>query len=315
VQRTVDTGGARPLLDIASYARRGPGERIRLSQAEIDLIRRTVNRTPEVMVKVLIRGGQSVSSVRRHVSYLSRKGELEIETDEGESIAGKEAEKALLDDWDLDLETHRSSSTLGPRKRQNPPKLVHKVLFSMPPGTSSKRVLEAVRNFAREEFGLRHRYATVLHTDEPHPHVHMVVKAVSEQGVRLNIRKDTLRTWRREFARHLRNQGVAANATERAVRGETRAPVRDGMYRAALRGDSSRVRQSTSSHAGRVSLQRTREEIVQGWMAVRDAAAQQGHESLTALVREFVRGIPKEHLAKARLSDRNSDRWKEPRVR
>ena len=28
----------------------------------------------------------------------------------------------------------------------------------------------------------------VLHTDEPHPHVHMVVKAVSEQGVRMNIR-------------------------------------------------------------------------------------------------------------------------------
>jgi hypothetical protein len=31
----------------------------------------------------------------------------------------------------------------------------------------------------------------VLHTDEPHPHVHMVVKAVSEHGVRLNIRRAT----------------------------------------------------------------------------------------------------------------------------
>src|SRR5579862_4815052 len=91
VHRTVSTGGARPLLDIASYARRGPGERINLSQAEIDLIRRTVTRTPEVMVKVLTRGGQSVGSVQRHLSYLSRKRELEIETDEGERIAGKEA--------------------------------------------------------------------------------------------------------------------------------------------------------------------------------------------------------------------------------
>ena len=35
----------------------------------------------------------------------------------------------------------------------------------------------------------KHRYAMVLHTDEPHPHVHMVVKAVSEEGVRLNIQK------------------------------------------------------------------------------------------------------------------------------
>jgi hypothetical protein len=57
----------------------------------------------------------------------------------------------------------------------------------------------------------------VLHTDEPHPHVHMVVKAMSEQGGRLNIRKATLREWRRGFARHLRTPGIAANATERGV--------------------------------------------------------------------------------------------------
>jgi len=35
----------------------------------------------------------------------------------------------------------------------------------------------------------------------------MVVKAVSEEGVRLNIKKATLRDWRRQFARHLREQG------------------------------------------------------------------------------------------------------------
>ena len=32
----------------------------------------------------------------------------------------------------------------------------------------------------RDEFGLTHRYAMALHTDEPHPHVHVLVKAVSE---------------------------------------------------------------------------------------------------------------------------------------
>ncbi len=49
-----------------------------------------------------------------------------------------------------------------------------------------------------------------------------MVKAVSEQGVRLNIRKATLREWRRDFARHLGDPGIAANATERAVRGDPR---------------------------------------------------------------------------------------------
>lgn len=52
--------------------------------------------------------------------------------------------------------------------------------------------------------------------------VHAVLKAVSEQGVRLNIRKATLREWREEFARHLREQGIEPNATERAIRGECR---------------------------------------------------------------------------------------------
>jgi hypothetical protein len=78
----------------------------------------------------------------------------------------------------------------------------------------------------------------VLHTDEPHPHVHMVVKAVSEHGVRLNIRRATLRAWRREFARQLRSVGAEANATERAPRGEGRSPKLDGIYRAEMRGDS-----------------------------------------------------------------------------
>src|SRR5437764_6023705 len=110
-------------------------------------------------------------------------------------------------------------------------------MFSMLAGTQPDKVLSAVRSFAREEFGLMHRYAMVLHTDEPHPHVHVVVKAISEQGVRLNIRKTTLREWRQAFARHLRDGGIAANATERAVRGESRTRDIDSIYRATLRGD------------------------------------------------------------------------------
>lgn len=81
----------------------------------------------------------------------------------------------------------------------------------------------------------------VLHTDEPHPHVHVVIKAMSEVGVRLNIREATLRAWRQEFARHLRQHNVEANATERAVRGRVGRSKRDGIYRAALRGESMRM--------------------------------------------------------------------------
>lgn len=63
--------------------------------------------------------------------------------------------------------------------------------------------------------------------------MHVVLKATSEQGIRLNIRKATLRDWRAQFAANIRELGVAANATERAVRGESRAPRSDGYFRSS----------------------------------------------------------------------------------
>jgi hypothetical protein len=240
-RRLIKFEAGHALLDIASYARGGPGDRVQLTQEEIQLLSRTVRRTPEVMVKVLTKGGHDRKAVGRHLSYLSRDGEMEIETDDGRHLRGQGAEQELLEDWDLDLEEARRASVLRSRPGIAQPKLVHKVVFSMPAGTPPDGLLRATRAFARETFGAKHRYAMVLHTDEPHPHVHMVVKAVSEKGVRLNIRKATLREWRRDFARHLRAQGISANATDRAVRGPTRANLSDGMYRAMQRGASRRI--------------------------------------------------------------------------
>jgi hypothetical protein len=303
-RRLIDAGGAQPLLDIASYARRGPGRRDHLSHDEIELITRTVRRTPEVMVKVLSRGGQGLKAVGRHFAYLDRDGELEIETDDGQRLSGDGVEQELLEGWDLDLEEHRPKADLESRSSRPPPKLVHKLLFSMPAGTPPDKVLGAVKNFAREEFGLKHRYAMVLHTDEPHPHVHVVVKAVSEQGVRLNIRKATLREWRREFARHLRALGIAANATERAVRGQSRSPSLDGVYRAEQRGESRRTRERAEAvaadllkvnlqvEAGKAKLLDTRRAVERGWWAVNGILVAEGRPELAAQIRRFSAQMP-----------------------
>jgi hypothetical protein len=288
----------RPLLDIASYARRGPGHRGRLSPEEIAHIGRTVCRTPEVMVKVLSKDSNDLRSVARHLNYIGRRGELELETDNGDRLQGRDVGQRLVEDWDLDLDQDRQDSPLTAGSGRAP-KLVHKIMLSMPPGTLAKGVLEAARNFAREEFALKHRYAFVLHTDEPHPHVHVVVKAVSERGVRLHIRKATLREWRREFARHLRAQGIAANATERAVRGETRTGKSDGIYRPTLRGDSTHTRArlegvaaelrdgNTPVEPGKARLIETRREVERGWRAAGDILFAQGYAELAARVRRF----------------------------
>lgn len=227
----------RPLLDIASYGKSGPGRRDRISREDMETILRTVRRAPEVMVKVLTRGATTSKAAVQHLAYLDRKGELEIETDDGEKLVGTKAAQAIVDGWDLDLEEGKTLEFEGRQANHRKPRLVHKVIFSMPPGTPPEKVLGAVRVFAREEFALRNRYAMVLHTDEPHPHVHLVVKAIGEDGERLNIRKPTLRRWRHEFARRMREQGIDANATERGARGKVRSPVSDALYRVIERNE------------------------------------------------------------------------------
>jgi hypothetical protein len=256
------------------------------------------------MVKVLSRGGQDLKAVGRHLGYLNRGGEVDIETDDGQRLSVKGVEKELLEDWDLDLEEHRRKADLESRSTRRAPKLVHKLMFSMPAGTPPEKVLAAVKIFAREEFGLKHRYAMVLHTDEPHPHVHVLVKAASEQGVRLNIRKATLRGWRREFARHLRVLGVAANATNRTVRGESRSPMRDGIYRAERRDESRHTRARAEAvaselikgnmrvEAGKAKLLETRREVEWGWRAVSDILVAEGRPELAAQVRRFSAQMP-----------------------
>ena len=294
-----------PLFDLVSHGRGGLRETGRhFTSAQVEQIRRTVQRAPEAVVKVLSRDSNDLKAVGKHLDYIGRYGKLELETDDGERVSGR-AGRALLDDWDLDIDDVRRQATLAATKDRKPPKLVHKLMFSMPPGTPPDKVLGAVRNFAREEFHGQHRYALTLHTDEPHPHVHLVLKAVSEQGVRLNIKKATLRHWRSEFARNLRLLGVEANATERAVRGETRKAEKDGIYRASQRGDSTYVRAQAEAVAaellkrnaraepGKRTLVETRRQVENGWHSIAVLLSNDGHHDLANDVQRFIDRMPK----------------------
>jgi hypothetical protein len=267
-----------PWLDIISYGRGGPSRRQSLSIGQIKQITRTVGRAPEVMLKVINKGSSSSGAVQGHLGYIGRKGEVELETDDGEILQGEDVGNTLLEAWNLDLMETRGKINLTPNKPKQPPRLVYKLIFSMPAGTPPEKVHSAVRNFAREEFGLKHRYVMALHTDEPHPHVHLVLKARSDQGQRLYVRKATLREWREGFAHHLRALGVAANATPRHVRGETRPRKSDAVYRAMSRGESTHFRKRVeavhgelvkgkrSNQVKRNCCERAKKCVVDGWL-------------------------------------------------
>jgi hypothetical protein len=314
-----------PLLDIASYGRGGPRETGgRMTPAQLEHIQSTVHRAPEVVVKVLPRASNDLKAVGKHLDYIGRKGELELEADDGERLSGRIG-KDLLDDWDLDLDDVRRQATLAATNGRQPPKLVHKLMFSMPPGASPEKVLGAVRNFAREEFWGQHRYAFVLHTDEAHPHVHLVLKAVNEQGVRLNIKKATLRHWRSEFARSLRLLAVEANATERAVRGETRKAKKDGIYRAGSRGASTYLRAQAEAVAaellkgnarvepGKRTLVETRRQVESGWRSAANLLAKDGHHDLAGDVRRFVERMPSPKTERESIAHELQERIRDPR--
>src|SRR5882724_6339591 len=108
----LDLRAGRPLLDLISHGRGGPKGSIGLSSDQIAAIDRTVRRVPEVMVKVLPKDSNSLRAVARHLNYIGRYGTLELETDDGERIQGKDAGERLLEDWDLDLDEHRRDRDL-----------------------------------------------------------------------------------------------------------------------------------------------------------------------------------------------------------
>ena len=329
------------LFEIFSAGRAGPQTSGHFSRAQIEQIARTVRRTPEVMVKVT-GGGARVGAVSAHLGYISRQGKLELETDEGERIKGRDEHKTLLKSWHLELSAgqyRRQNERGGPARTL---KLVHNIVLSMPAPTPPEKVLAAARKFAKEKFALQHRYAMALHTDQQHPHVHLVVKAESELGRRLHIDKLLLRQWREDFARMMREQGIEANATSRVVRGRNKGSVKGSIYRAEQHGKSRAVRERVTAIAqelsqtgavrdlARAKLIETRKAVVASWTKIADVLDAQGELTLASDVRYFANHPPpvltdKEKLARrfirhikmqrsAQLEGALEDRAKEPEL-
>lgn len=171
---------------------------------------------PEVMVKIPRRrsgSSKGIAGVRNHLDYVSRNGEVRIETNDGEKLNGKRAVRGLVADWKrLGIAEHTKH------------KEALNIVLSMPPGTPPEAVLNAARNFAAEQFD-GHKYAFGLHHESdkegepPHPHVHLCVLVRNQFGERLNPRKNDLFEWRVRFAEKLRDEGVLCAATKRVHRG------------------------------------------------------------------------------------------------
>lgn len=199
---------------------RSPPQLKQVGSARIrNALSRTTSNAPEVMVKIS-GGGKGMRHIKAHFDYISRNGMLELENEDGEIIAGREALRDLRDEW-------KCGQYGIPEEARH--KEAFNVVLSMPPGTDRDSVTHAARDFARTEFGDNHAYVFTAHDDERHPHVHLCIKALGLDGTRLNPRKADLQRWREQFAEALRERCIAANATPRTARAAVRRPEKQAV--------------------------------------------------------------------------------------
>ena len=195
----------RMLFGRAKPGPRHPSRGVRIPAPDVVRreVRLAVQRAPQVMVKVT-GGGRGMGVIRAHMNYIDREGDGLIDQ-AGERHQGRE----LARQW------AREGTPIPERSDRRE---AFNIMWSMPAGTDSRKLLGAVQALAARQFA-GHKYVMALHTHQANPHVHLLVRAESDTGVRLNPRKADLHEWRMEFAAELRERGIAAAASRQAARG------------------------------------------------------------------------------------------------
>lgn len=196
------------------------------------------------------------------MAYISKRGMLEIEDQEGNRPKGRQAIENLAKEW-------RRAGTYIPH--QSDRREAFNIVLSMPRGTEAPIIRAAAREVARSEFK-GHRYAMVLHEHQENPHVHVVVRAERDDGRRLNPRKADLHRWRERFATVLRAHGIEACASRQVVRGEVRKT--DQLWQRVARTEGRLRREGAAlRQADVVPVQR---QALENWVRVERALSNSG---------------------------------------
>lgn len=246
-ERTVKSNGGSPESDRGQPRKQAPTKPASgVSAANKARLARVVNNTPEVVVKVgkpakhdksgnpiTVSRATEGGRVSEGLAYISRNGKLEVETDKGEILKGRGEVAGLSAEW---LKSHDEARSWGQASDRT--RVSTSIVFSMPAQVNAEAVKDAVRSLAQSEFSGRHDYAMALHTDTKHPHVHVMVRTVGNDGQKLNLRKADLQRLRNGFAERLRQRGIEAESTSRAARGVTRKGEASALRQMRKRGET-----------------------------------------------------------------------------
>lgn len=265
--------GADPLKAAyaASLAKRAADIRVRVA-------RLATPKAIQVMVKIS-GGGRGMKAIRAHLTYIAKHGKLEMETERGELVQGKEALRDVMNEWRIG--GHSPVPETSTRRE------AFHIIFSMPDGTSPVAIKEAAAAVAKSEFA-GHVYAMVLHEHQANPHVHLAVRAQGFSGKRLNPRKADLARWREVFAQELRDRGIEAVATRQPVHGASRNHPPRWRVAASQEG---RARTDRPGIRDSASAKRSRLEALAAWAHVHQALSGSEHREDKELAAQLGRWL------------------------
>jgi len=246
-------------------------------------------------------------AVKANLDYITRNGKVELEDSQGNTYLGKESVKEFFDEWnDFDRE-----------KRNKNQRDTMKMVLSMPAGTDADALKKAARDFIKKEYSANHEYAFALHTDEKHPHVHVVVKTLGFDQKRLNPRKADIQQWRENFAEKLNDRGIDAVATPRIIRGVVKkseaqvlrhieqeqtkrkprvSTVKESQKKAAIDElNTEKSGRNTEPKAWSVAIQKQQKEVRKNWHELADELEKQPSQDdkiFAKKIRIFAENMP-----------------------
>ena len=197
-QSNTDTGGKYTGL---SHARE------KLDEPSVADMIRTASRLPQAVLKIT-NYGKGKAHIIAHIQYITRKGTLALEDQDGQLILNHEEQHDLIDIWEATSFSQRKNSR----------DTLH-LMLSSPPGTNRDDFKKAARSFLQNSFK-QHDYVFVAHNDTAHPHVHVVINMKNEQNKKLRTSKATIFQLRQQFAASCREHGIWVEASPRTERGK-----------------------------------------------------------------------------------------------
>ncbi|HDX1051040.1 TPA: relaxase/mobilization nuclease domain-containing protein [Pasteurella multocida] len=170
--------------------------------------RQSKQNSNEVMIKITSKS-KNLKSLKNHLDYISRNGDIPLEDEQGLTYFGKEDVRNLRDNFrDNGIKIKRK----GELKREVSQTI--NMVFSMRShkDVSEERLKKSVHATLKKLYP-NHMYSLAYHGDTDNPHCHVVLKVADGLNNRLNLNLYDLQQMRNKFAHYLCALSVEAKAT------------------------------------------------------------------------------------------------------